>query len=100
MDNYKSHFTNKYVITCQLPDNDNTLDESGNLVYEENFFCGFAPVPSGNFAGLQAIEWDSNIRYAHLFASRYDAKQMIKRIATGEPLSIRLLTEEDIKNVK
>jgi hypothetical protein len=101
-----------YVITCQLPINkldekgnwliENgepvyQLDENGKMIYEENFFCGFQPIPAPTITGLSAIEWDNDIRYALLFESRSKAKQVVKKIETGEPISIREVISQEAK---
>jgi hypothetical protein len=90
----------KFVITCRLPKvkesksgNKGILceavtDHEGNIIYEENFFCGFIPHPNAN---VRLIEWDTDSFYALKFDSKAKAKQITKQIETGEPITIRLL---------
>lgn len=52
----------KIYITSDLPDG-------------KNFFCRFAQK-----AGLQFVEWDTDINFAKVYLSNYAAKQDLKRI--------------------
>ena len=74
----------KYVITCQLPKAENSKPVliDGQPVYEENYFCGFQPVPNPNFRHIQLIEWDTDRQFAKFFLSKYEAKQTLKLILT------------------